>query len=310
MPKAPTSDRQDTAPADLEANARLFARHLRAGNRSAATITSYMAAIRHLDTFLATQGMPRTVAGIHREHVEAFIEDQLARLKPASAANRYRSVQQFFKWLVDEGELRESPMSRMRPPTVPETPPPVIREDEMRRLLATAKGTSFDDRRDKAILLLLFDTGMRRAEISGLRLEDIDDEHDVLLVTGKGRRPRSVPFGQTAGKALMMYVAKARASHPDASTPWVWLGRKGRLGDSGIAQMLRRRAGEAGLDDIHPHLFRHSAAHSLMADDTAESDVMRIMGWRSRTMLSRYGASAATERAIAAHRKHSPADRL
>lgn len=58
--------------------------------------------------------MPRAVAAIHREHVEAFVEDQLARLKPASAANRYRSLQQFFRWLVDEGEIKESPMARVR----------------------------------------------------------------------------------------------------------------------------------------------------------------------------------------------------
>ncbi len=76
---------------------------------------------------------------------EAFIEDQLARLKPAIAANRYRSLQQFFRWLVDEGELKESPMARMKPPTVPETPPPVIHDDAVKRLLATTEGTGFDD---------------------------------------------------------------------------------------------------------------------------------------------------------------------
>ena len=72
--------------------------------------------------------MPRNVAAIRREHVEAFIENQLSRLKPASAANRYRSLQQFFRWLVDEGEITDSPMSRMKPPTIPESPPDIIRE--------------------------------------------------------------------------------------------------------------------------------------------------------------------------------------
>jgi site-specific recombinase XerD len=235
MRQAPTSAAQSTTRGDVQANGALFARHLRAGNRSPMTIKSYMEAIRQLDDYLDAHGMPRDVAAIRRDHVEAFIEDQLARLKPASAANRYRSLQQYFKWLVDEGELRESPMARMKPPTVPETPPPVIGEDEMRRLLATCDGTGFDERRDKAILLLLWDTGVRRAEIAGLRLEDVDEEHDVLVVTGKGRRARAVPFGQKPGKALMMYIHKARASHPAAGSDWVWLGRKGRLTDTGIA---------------------------------------------------------------------------
>jgi len=62
--------------------------------------------------------MPQAVDSIRREHVEAFVEEQLARLRPASAANRYRSLQQFFRWLVDEGEIRESSVARMKPPTM------------------------------------------------------------------------------------------------------------------------------------------------------------------------------------------------
>src|SRR5690606_17698571 len=116
------------------------------------------------------QGMPTSISAVRREHVEAFIEDQLARWKPATAANKYRSLQQFFRWAQDEGEVRESPMARMRPPMVPEQPVGVLSDADLKALLATCSGgRDFESRRDYALILTFIDTGIRRGEMVGLR---------------------------------------------------------------------------------------------------------------------------------------------
>jgi site-specific recombinase XerD len=93
---------------------------------------------QNLVDFLVEQGMPTTVTGVTREHIEAFLGDMLDRLSAATTAKHYRSLQQFWKWLLEDGEITRSPMERMSPPAVPEQPVPILTDDELRRLLLAA----------------------------------------------------------------------------------------------------------------------------------------------------------------------------
>jgi site-specific recombinase XerD len=150
MGQAPTDAHPTPTLGDLATNVASFRRHLRAENVSPNTVLAYVGAVEQLADYLVAQGMPTDVARIKREHVEAFIAylldetkpDGSKRWKPATANNRFRGCQRFFNWLVEEGEIRSSPMARMKPPRIPEQPPEVIREDDPKKLLATcAKDT-------------------------------------------------------------------------------------------------------------------------------------------------------------------------
>lgn len=286
---------------------------LDARRRSKATIVSYRRCALNMIAFFADNGMPLTAPDITRRHVEAFIAHLLNNTSSgANAAKHYRSLQQFFKWLDEsEGETPGgNPMAKMSPPKVIDKPPAVITDAEMKKLLAACKGNTFENRRDTALISFFYDTGCRVGEVVGMQMDDYDAMYKAVTVTGKGNRKRGIGTSAPVIEALRRYL-RSRTAHPMAEqSKAFWLGRKGPLTVSGIAQLLERRCKAAGIDRIHPHQFRHTFAHNWSVNGGNETDLMNAAGWRSRDMLARYGRSAAGERAQEATRNLSGLDKL
>lgn len=191
-------------------------RSLRARNLADKTVRTYADSTRALLDYTGAAD----VATIDRGQLGEFIVDQLSRYSPSTVSVRYRALQ-LFAWLAEEEYIDASPMVRMRPPGVPEIPIDVLSVDQQKAVVAICKGKTFVDRRDNAIARLFLGSGLRLAEMTGLRVEDVDDELDVRHPlrsperhpTVEPRRPVKQPGAAGQGCRVPGQVRTQRGAH-------------------------------------------------------------------------------------------------
>jgi site-specific recombinase XerD len=279
-----------------------FERHLKAERKATKTIEAYTDSARKLVAFLKDKGMPLDPPAITREHVEMFVVDELERKKASTVACYFRCLQQFFRWLAEEGEIPESPMRNMKAPRFEEEPVAVLLAEEVSAILDACRGTAYEDRRDMAIIRMFASTGLRLSELTGLKLEDVDLRNGTATCLGKGRKVRTVALGVKTIEALDRYL-RARRGHPYAHRPELWLGRQGRMTPDGLSEAVKLRARRAGVKGVHPHRFRHTVAHNWLDKGGSEVGLMANNGWSSSAMVRRYAKSTQSTRAQAEARR-------
>jgi site-specific recombinase XerD len=297
---------------DLESLRASFNRSLRVEGKADRTLVLYGQSITYFSAWLTQRGQPADLSSLDRETVLRWFDYLRHRgLATGTIQTRWRGLRRFTNWLLAEGIIHDDPLAGIIIDK-PEPPPvPILTDDELAALLNACKGTKFVDRRDEAVIRLLIDCGLRVSEVTGIDIDHLDLDGESVTVTGKGSRVRAAYFGARTGQALDRYL-RARRNHRHASSAAIFLGERGRFTPDGVRERLKVRADMAGLDPakIHPHRFRHTNAHDFLLAGGQERDLKRLMGWRSDTMLERYGASAADHRAREAARRLKRGDRV
>jgi site-specific recombinase XerD len=296
---------------DLDALAASFRRHLRAEGKSDRTAAIYLQSVRFFGRWCREEGDEPTVESLTRNRIRNWLSSLAENgLAPGTLRTRWKGLHRFCGWLVAEGELAAHPMAGLDVPMVPETPVPILTDDQLAALLKTCAGRAFTDRRDEAILRMLIDCGVRVSELCGLSLADVDLDSETAFVIGKGRKRRAVYFSARTSRAVDRYV-RERRRHRWAHLDTLWLTQRGGMSPDAVRDMVKTRGHEAGLGDgVHPHRFRHSFAHDFLLAGGGERDLKRLAGWSSDAMLERYGASAADMRAREAARRLRRGDRI
>ena len=243
--------------------------HLTVERRLAAnSVESYARDLRLLAEFAAGQGRP--IAALTRAELEGLVRDLMSEGRsPRSVARAIACYRGFYRFLVVDGRARTTPAGDLRPPRAWKTLPRYLAVEEVDRLLAQPDIATPRGLRDRALIELLYATGMRVSELVGLRPADVNLDASYLTCTGKGDKQRIVPVGDEATRWVRRYVRDGRpALLGKRSSPRLFVIARGggkTLSRVGFWKILKGYARQAGLKtSISPHMLRHSFATHLL----------------------------------------------
>ena len=246
-------------------------------------------------------GPDRPLDSFTPAEVRSWLLSLRETLAPISVAGYVRGLKAFGNWCAVEELTEARALRTLRRPQVPQKLVEPLDDAAVRRILDAASV------RDRAIVLLMLDTGLRLSEVAGLRCRDLRPDGTVKVL-GKGARERIVPVGTIARQALVRHLRQEQRAGADA--PIFRSRRGGALGWRGIQQVFMRLKARAGIPGrCSPHLLRHTFAHAYLVNGGDVFSLQRMLGHTTLDMVKRYVALAEGD-LVARHRAASPADRL
>lgn len=263
-------------------------------DRSPETVRAYATDLEDFRDFLQRTGRFEVsdVKGIDAVHIRGFLAGKFGRLKKTSVGRKLAAIKTFFKFLARENFIDDNPAVAIRAPKRESPLPKALSVDEAHRFFSLNGEMKT---RDRAIFELLYSSGLRVGELTGLKIGDLDLVNGWVRVLGKGRKERYVPVGSKAADALENYLSLRSAIISKtgiAGTEHLFINSRGAaLSSRSVRRILKAYLDEAGLSgSVSPHSFRHSFATHLLHGGADLRSIQELLGHSSLSTTQRYTA--------------------
>lgn len=253
------------------------------------TISSYAGDLETFIAFVKRQRLPWP--GLKEEDLISYVHhESRTGLSARSLARKISALKSFFKFLVLDGTFKANAAARLTSPSTWRTLPRVLTLEEVEKLLLAPDLNKPNGLRDRAMLEVMYSSGLRVSELTNLRLEEINLSDGFIICSGKGNKERIVPLGRTARQFVGRYLKEVRPVYAADSVPILFLTRLGRkFTRQAVWKILRKYAAKIGLDQkVYPHILRHSFATHLLDRGADLRSVQLMLGHSQITTTQIY----------------------
>lgn len=268
-----------------------FLRSLQERNASAHTIKAYRADLAQFAEYVGPQSWRDIDHVLIRGYLAQLYERGLSKTSVARALAALRSL---YKWLAQEGEVQQNPAALVATPKLPKRLPRVPTIEELNTVLDSgmAECSAFAER-EQVILELLYGCGMRNSELVGINLDDVRWSNELILVRGKGRKERYVPFGESAKSALQIYLPvrqQVLAESRRTTEKALLINLRGtRLTTRSVGRIVKQIAVARGLSpEVHPHTLRHAFGTHMLEEGADLRAIQEMLGHERLSTTQRY----------------------
>lgn len=317
MAKRAREWKQVTQTIDIDAVMREFVLAKRA-EHSPKTARWYEQTCKYFLDFLKENHLSTRLADVGISQARAFVVALQSRpkrgttqpLSSHSINNWVRAVRAFFNWLYQNDYTDEHRLKNLRPPKPTEVEIEILRPEQVQALLNACSPRTATGCRNRAMVMLMLDAGLRLAEVATLQMADVHIDEGWLRVKGKGNKERVVPFGRNLQQVLTRYVTTFRPEPTSQPATFLLTLRGDPLTGWGIQTIIQRLGPKAGIPQLHAHLLRHTFATNYLLYNCGDAfRLQQILGHTTLEMTRRYVHMAGREQALLTT-KISPTDRL